>query len=122
MQRCNLSYIAHFVGVWQGLKCFSGISDVVLELQGGHIMSCTACEDGQSIASGSSNGSIHVWRVETAGRSNNAPERYIGFTGALQKNLATHDCRSMPHAHTDAHKMKTGCLMPAHGTSCKPQG
>ncbi|KAK9863176.1 hypothetical protein WJX84_011949 [Apatococcus fuscideae] len=54
--------------------------------QGGHILTCTACEEGQSIASGSSNGSIHVWRVETSGRSNNAPERYVGFTGKQELN------------------------------------
>lgn len=32
--------------------------------QDGKILSVTTCEDGRSVASASSNGSIHVWRVQ----------------------------------------------------------
>lgn len=32
--------------------------------QDGKILSVTACEEGKSVASASSNGTIHVWRVQ----------------------------------------------------------
>ncbi|DBA85444.1 TPA: hypothetical protein ACH3X2_006119 [Trebouxia sp. C0005] len=47
--------------------------------QGGKALCCTACQDGQSIASGSSNGSVHVWRVEYVTRSGGMPDKYTGF-------------------------------------------
>lgn len=47
--------------------------------QGGGIMSLAACEDDQSVASGSSTGSIHVWRVEYTTRAGgSAPDKYTG--------------------------------------------
>lgn len=46
---------------------------------GGKITSCTACEDGQSIVSGSSNGSVHLWRVEYVTRSGGMPDKYTGL-------------------------------------------
>lgn len=51
----------------------------VLWFAGGKITSCTACEDGQSIASGSSNGSVHLWRVEFVTRSGGMPDKYTGL-------------------------------------------
>lgn len=45
----------------------------------GKITSCTACEDGQSIASGSSNGSVHLWRVEYVTPPGGMPDKYTGF-------------------------------------------
>ncbi|DBB16182.1 TPA: hypothetical protein ACH3X3_015178 [Trebouxia sp. C0006] len=47
--------------------------------QGGKALCCTACQDGQSMASGSSNGSVHVWRVEYVTRSGNMPDKYTGL-------------------------------------------
>ncbi|GAB4818761.1 hypothetical protein N2152v2_005807 [Parachlorella kessleri] len=53
--------------------------------QGGRIAAVAACHDGQSIASGSSNGSIHVWRVEyTCRGAGGAPDRYTGLTNMRQ--------------------------------------
>ena len=46
---------------------------------GGKITSCTACEDGQSIASGSSDGSVHLWRVEYVTRTGGMPDKYTGL-------------------------------------------
>ena len=48
-------------------------------LAGGKALCCTACQDGQSMASGSSNGSVHVWRVEYVTRSGNMPDKYTGL-------------------------------------------
>lgn len=53
-------------------------------LQSGRITSVAACQDSQSIASGSAAGSIHVWRVEYAGRAGGAPERYTGIVSTRQ--------------------------------------
>lgn len=52
--------------------------------QSGRITSVAACQDSQSIASGSAAGSIHVWRVEYAGRAGAAPERYTGIISTRQ--------------------------------------
>ncbi|KAK9817197.1 hypothetical protein WJX72_010933 [[Myrmecia] bisecta] len=52
--------------------------------QGGRILACTACQDAQSVASGSSNGSVHVWRVETVRAGNGAADRYTGIVGQRQ--------------------------------------
>ncbi len=49
--------------------------------QGGKILSVAACEESQSVASASSNGSVHVWRVEHTTRSGGAPDRYTGIIG-----------------------------------------
>lgn len=60
-------------------------------LQGGKILACAACEDGQSVASASSNGTVHVWRVEYTSRSGGAPDRYTGIIGrgpSLRSKLA----------------------------------
>ena len=50
-------------------------------LAGGKVLCCTACEDGQSMASGSSNGSVHVWRVDYVTRAGGMPDKYTGFQG-----------------------------------------
>ena len=52
------------------------------------MLCCTACEDGQTIASGSSNGSVHVWRVEYVTRSGGLPDKYTGFQGAQRRQQA----------------------------------
>lgn len=57
------------------------------------MLCCTACEDGQTIASGSSNGSVHVWRVEYVTRSGGLPDKYTGFQGA-QRQQHTVFCTS----------------------------
>lgn len=47
--------------------------------QDGKILSVTTCEDGKSVASASSNGSIHVWRVQYAQDARSgAREEYSG--------------------------------------------
>ena len=46
---------------------------------GGKALCCIACQDGQSIASGSSNGSVHVWRVEYVTCSGGMPDKYTGL-------------------------------------------
>lgn len=50
-------------------------------VQGGKILAVAACEESQSVASASSNGSVHVWRVEYTTRSGGAPDRYTGIIG-----------------------------------------
>ena len=57
--------------------------------QAGRITSLTACQDGQTMASGSSAGTIHVWRVEYAARTGGAPERYTGIVGCRQVRCCT---------------------------------
>lgn len=52
--------------------------------QAGRITALAACQDGQTMASGSSAGSIHVWRVEYAARAGGAPERYTGILSSRQ--------------------------------------
>ena len=56
-------------------------SSGVVWAQGGKILACAACEDSQSVASASSSGSVHVWRVEYTSRSGGAPDRYTGIIG-----------------------------------------
>lgn len=56
--------------------------------QAGRITSVAACQDGQTVASGSGSGSIHVWRVEYAGRAGGAPERYTGILGIHQVRVS----------------------------------
>jgi hypothetical protein len=51
--------------------------------QGGKMLAVAACEEGQSVASASSSGSVHAWRVEYTSRSGGAPDRYTGIVGAL---------------------------------------
>lgn len=65
--------------------CF--ISGVV-HAQGGKILACAACEDSQSVASASSSGSVHVWRVEYTSRSGGAPDRYTGIIGIPQPHVS----------------------------------
>ena len=55
-------------------------------VQGGKILAVAACEEAQSVASASSNGSVHVWRVEYTSRSGGAPDRYTGIIGATPYN------------------------------------
>lgn len=50
-------------------------------MQGGRILACTDVGDGQTMASGSSNGSLHVWRVEYTTRPGGNPDRYTGIAG-----------------------------------------
>ncbi len=52
-----------------------------MSVQGGKILAVAACEEAQSVASASSNGSVHVWRVEYTSRSGGAPDRYTGIIG-----------------------------------------
>eukprot|EP00884_Botryococcus_braunii_P002633 jgi/Botrbrau1/12370/Bobra.0239s0019.1 len=52
--------------------------------QSGRILSCCACEDNQGVASGSSNGSLHVWRVEYTCTTHGAPDQYRGIVGSKQ--------------------------------------
>ena len=62
-------------------QCFSSRA---MYAQGGKILACAACEDSQSVASASSSGSVHVWRVEYTSRSGGAPDRYTGIIGIPQ--------------------------------------
>lgn len=59
----------------------AGRSSGAVRAQGGKILACAACEDSQSVASASSSGSVHVWRVEYTSRSGGAPDRYTGIIG-----------------------------------------
>eukprot|EP00873_Tetraselmis_striata_P002336 jgi/Tetstr1/422600/TSEL_013406.t2 len=52
--------------------------------QGGKIMSVAFCEEGQSVASVSSSGSLHVWRVEYSSRAQGIPDRYTGIAAQRQ--------------------------------------
>lgn len=55
-------------------------SRVTYAAQGGCILACTACDQDHQVASGSSNGSVHVWRVEYVPRVGGGAERYTGET------------------------------------------
>jgi hypothetical protein len=55
----------------------------VFNEQAGRITACTACEESQSVATASSNGSLHVWRVEYTTRPGGTPDRYTGTSGTL---------------------------------------
>ncbi len=72
-------------------------------MQGGKILAVAACEESQSVASASSNGSVHVWRVEYTTRSGGAPDRYTGIIG---KAHAAHcpDSTGKVHMHDRHHK------------------
>ncbi|KAK9806003.1 hypothetical protein WJX73_003643 [Symbiochloris irregularis] len=59
-------------------------SRLTFSSQGGRMLAVAGCEGGQSVASASSNGSIHVWRVEYTTRAGGAPDRYTGLTGRCQ--------------------------------------
>lgn len=61
---------------------FDPCIDKAVVLQGAKILAVAACEESQSVASTSSNGSVHVWRVEYTTRSGGAPDRYTGIIGA----------------------------------------
>ena len=52
--------------------------------QGGKMLSSSFCEAGESIASCSSAGSLHVWRVEYISRSQGVPDRYTGILARRQ--------------------------------------
>ncbi|KAL3131972.1 hypothetical protein ABBQ38_007667 [Trebouxia sp. C0009 RCD-2024] len=70
------------VKVWDCRKLEKDVSfksRLTYTAQEGKITSCTACEDGQSIASGSSNGSVHLWRVEYVTPPGGMPDKYTGF-------------------------------------------
>lgn len=57
--------------------------------QGGRILDCCVADDqGQRVASASSEGSVHMWRVEYVTRPNGVPERY---TGAAEERRVTPD-------------------------------
>ncbi len=60
---------------------WEGVQRVVADVQGGKVLAVAACEESQSVASTSSNGSVHVWRVEYTSRSGGAPDRYTGIIG-----------------------------------------
>lgn len=52
--------------------------------QSGRILAVAPCQDGQSVASGSGSGSVHVWRVEYTTRAGGiAPDKYTGEVGTL---------------------------------------
>ncbi|KAK9909837.1 hypothetical protein WJX75_008190 [Coccomyxa subellipsoidea] len=65
-------------------KDISFRSKLTYASQGGKILAVAACEEAQSVASASSNGSVHVWRVEYTSRSGGAPDRYTGIIGKRQ--------------------------------------
>ncbi len=65
-----------------------------MHAQGGKILACAACEDSQSVASASSSGSVHVWRVEYTSRSGGAPDRYTGIIGSPLSHFYSYN-----HAH-----------------------
>jgi phosphoinositide-3-kinase regulatory subunit 4 len=75
---------------WCGLFLLAGTKDGKLCGQGGKILAVTACEESQSIASASSNGSVHVWRVEYTTRSGGAPDRYTSIIGEPAPPTAEH--------------------------------
>lgn len=54
-----------------------------MTLQDGRILACTACQDSQSVASATSSGTLHVWRVEYTSKAGGMPDRYTGITGAI---------------------------------------
>ena len=54
------------------------------------MVACCACEGGKSVASASSLGSLHIWRVEYAPRTSSAPEAYSGLTSEPSLHLHTH--------------------------------
>lgn len=56
--------------------------------QAGRILACAPCEGGASVASGSADGSVHVWRVEYTTRAGGAPDRYTGIVGARLQGAA----------------------------------
>lgn len=60
-------------------------SRVTHSSQSGRILACTTCDDGQSMATGSSDGSLHVWRVEYSTRPGGSPDSYTGITGVMLK-------------------------------------
>lgn len=75
------------------------------------MLCCTACEDGQSIASGSSNGSVHVWRVEYVTRSGGLPEKYTGFQGELLKYWTASCARvRIEHSWGDTRCILSACV------------
>ncbi|KAI3438322.1 hypothetical protein D9Q98_000756 [Chlorella vulgaris] len=59
-------------------------SRLTYSAQSGRITCLAACQDSQSMASGSAAGSIHVWRVEYAARAGGTPDRYTGIVGCRQ--------------------------------------
>ncbi|KAL4452504.1 hypothetical protein ABPG75_008166 [Micractinium tetrahymenae] len=75
------------VKVWDCRRLETDISfrsRLTYTAQAGRITALAACQDGQTMASGSSAGSIHVWRVEYAARAGGAPERYTGILSSRQ--------------------------------------
>lgn len=76
-------------------------------MQAGRILACTACEDSGSVASGSADGSVHVWRVEYTTRAAGAPDRYTGIVGALSslRGLVLGPCTLLSafHCWTEIH-------------------
>ncbi|GBG00520.1 phosphoinositide 3-kinase regulatory subunit 4 [Raphidocelis subcapitata] len=53
--------------------------------QSGPITAVAGVEDGQSVASASGNGSLHVWRVDYTSRAgSSAPDKYTGITARRQ--------------------------------------
>lgn len=67
---------------------------------GGKITSCTACEDGQSMASGSSNGSVQVWRVEYVTRTGGLPDKYTGLQSVSLLWIAAVSSASLMSPHS----------------------
>lgn len=49
------------------------------------------------MASASSNGSVHVWRVEYTSRSGGAPDRYTGIIGAPSARPSAAKALSRPN-------------------------
>ena len=52
-------------------------------MQGGRMVACCACEGGKSVASASSQGTLHIWRVEYSPRTSSSAETYSGLTSTL---------------------------------------
>ena len=64
--------------------------------QAGRILACAACEGGGSVASGSADGSVHVWRMEYTTRAGGAPDRYTGIVGVRLQGMPARSCHCWP--------------------------
>ena len=58
--------------------------------QGGRIVGCASCEENDTMASASSDGSIHLWRIEHAATPRNTSDRYTSISGKLYQLLIHH--------------------------------
>ena len=55
------------------------------------MVACCPCEGGKSVASASSSGTLHIWRVEYAPRTGSSAETYSGLTS---ESWLAHDISS----------------------------